>query len=73
MSQSCFCELRSVTKSAIIQWNPSTMHGHHWEPMFCPSGASGIFPLGMVLLNWAVEHNVAVLQSFLLLYTGREG
>ena len=37
------------------------------------SGASGIFPGGMVLRNQAVEHNVVTFQSFLLLYVGREG
>ena len=39
---------------------------YHWEPTFSPlqrgipnSGASGIFPVAMVLRNWTVEHNVA--------------
>ena len=31
------------------------------------------FPVDVVLCNQAVEHNVAVFQSFPLLYAGREG
>ena len=62
--------------------------GHHWEPTFRPlqrgvpnSGASGTFPVGVVLYNWAVahKHNVMRLtlqqlhfQSFPLLSAGRE-
>ena len=34
--------------------------------------ASGIFPVGMVLCNWAVEHSVAAFSSFPFLYGGGE-
>ena len=34
--------------------------------------ASGIFPVGMVLYNWAVEHSVAAFSSFPLLYGAGE-
>ena len=52
-------------------------NGHHWEPTICPlqrgvpnSGASGIFPVGILLRNRAVEHNV---DTFPELSPGREG
>ena len=55
-------------------------NGHHWEPTFCPlqrgvpnSGASGIFPVGVVLCNPAVEYNVAAFSelSFAARWQGR--
>ena len=43
---------------------------HLWDPMFCQlyrgvpnSGASGIFPVGMVLHNPVVEYNMAALSE----------
>ena len=45
-------------------------NGYHWEPTFCllqrdvpNSGASGIFPVGMVLCNPAVEYNMAAFSE----------
>ena len=47
--------------------------GHHWEPIICPlyrgvpnSGASGMFPVGVVLCNFAVKHNVATFSELSL-------
>ena len=44
--------------------------GHHWELRFCPlqrdvsnPGASGIFPVSMVLRNQAVEYNMAMFSE----------
>ena len=55
-------------------------NGHHWDPTFCPlqrgvpnSGASVIFPVGVVLRNPAVEYNVAAFSelSFAVRWQGR--
>ena len=47
-------------------------NGHLWGPRFCP-GASGIFPVGVVLRNPAVEYNVAAFSelSFAACWQGR--
>ena len=49
----------------------SLYNRHHWEPTFCPlyqgvpdSGADSILPVGMVLHNWGVEHNMAAFIEF---------
>ena len=46
-------------------------NGHHWDPTFCPlqrgvpnSGASGIFPVGVVLRNLAIEYKVVTISEF---------
>ena len=46
---------------------------HNWDPTFCPvyiarcnSGASGIFLVGVVLHNPAVEYNVAAFSELSL-------
>ena len=48
---------------------------HHWEPKFCSynSGASGIFPVGVVCIIGLSSTMWLCFQSFPLLYTGREG
>jgi len=44
--------------------------GLHWEPTFVPysevSGASGIFLVGVVLRNQAVEHSMATFSELSL-------
>ena len=54
--------------------------GHHWEPTFCSlykvvpnSGASDIFPVGVVLCKLAVNHNVTVFSelSLVVCWQGR--
>ena len=70
--------------SVITLDSPTTMeplyNGHHWDPTFCPvlrgvpnSGASGIFLVGVVLRNPAVEYNMAAFSELPLLYAGRVG
>ena len=64
-----------------VQWNPSitvTIGTQHFvrysEVRGVPnSGASGIFPVGVVLHNPAVEHNVAAFSelSFAVRWQGR--
>ena len=55
-------------------------NGHLWGPTFCPFyrgvpnlGASGIFLVGVVLRNPAVEYNVAAFSelSFAVRWQGR--
>ena len=37
---------------------------YHWEPIGVPkTGASGVFPVGVVLSNRAVDHNVAAFSE----------
>ena len=61
---------------ALIQWNLSIMdtigdqHFVHYSGCVPNSGASGIFPVGVVLRIRAVEYNVF---AFSELYVGREG
>ena len=45
-----------------VQWKPSITEtiGKQLLTLIVNSGASGIFPVGVVLRNCAVEHNVAV-------------
>ena len=50
-------------------------NGNHWDPTFYPlwrgvpnSGASGIFLVGVVLRNPAVEYNVAAFSEIELNY-----
>ena len=69
-----------LEQSGCLQWNPSTtdtIGNQHFVPYSEVSttrpGAFGIYPVGVVLRNQAIEHNVAVFQSFPLLYAGREG
>ena len=52
--------------------------GHHWEPTFCEVSLtqglnSCIFTVGVVLRNWAVEHNVAAFSelTFAVRWQGR--
>ena len=63
-----------VRVSNIFVWLIYTVeplyNGHHWDPTFCllqrgvpNSGASDIFPVGVVLRNSAVECNVAVISE----------
>ena len=62
-----------------IQWNPSitdTFGDQHFVPLYrgVPnSGASGIFPVGVVLRIPAVEYNVAAFSelSFAARWQGR--
>ena len=63
-----------------VQWNPSitdTFGDQHFvcysEVSQCNSGASGIFPVGVVLRNPAVEFNVAAFSelSFAVRWQGR--
>ena len=58
--------------TCILEWNLS-ITDTIGEPTFCPSwrgvpnsGASGIFPVSVVLHNRAVEHNVAAVFRAIL-------
>ena len=60
----------------VIQWNPSIADTIWNQPFVCYSKVSltsGVFLVGVVLCNQAVEHNVAMFSEFPLLCAGREG
>ena len=63
----------------LIQWNPSgtdtigTQHFFRYSEVSLTRGASGIFPVGVVLCNPAVEYNMAAFSelSFAVRWQGR--
>ena len=67
------CSCRTIADKNVCGV-PNTVeplyNGHHWEPTFCPlirgvpnSGASGIFPVGVLPCKWAVEHGMAAFSE----------
>ena len=69
----------TVEPAHYVQWNPSITDTIGDQRFVCCSevsltqGASGIFPVGVVLHNQAVEHNVAgfLELSFAIRWQGR--
>ena len=60
---------RVLIMKMFIQWNPSktaTIADNYF-------GATGIFPVGVVLIMWLLSITWLHFQSFPLLYAGREG
>ena len=55
-----------TTKIIIIQWNPSITDTLGIFSLIANSEASGIFLVGVVLHNRAVEHNVAAFSELSL-------